>query len=434
MNRFFRTAYATTYGYLCLVLLGVLIVGVEMPFAAFLCLYIGLLISLLPGVLPRLNGKELPFYLLGGVTAALSFWPLALWHSPAPYFVIHLLGIAAGTIFLRIRRHRTTYAMFMARFEFTLIVLLALFGFILLAMLTGIIPSVEELGQAAAIRQALNNAVPYVVVLLATGILLLRGLRAQPGLAEERSFNRRQLRDTLIFAALVTLFFVLDPVAYLEKIAYFLLHDVLGFLGRNLKLILNLLLNLISVRSVEETHATPPPEETADLRPIPSMEVEQTQSEQFYFDGIDLMGILGTLFAVLAAAGLIYLLIRLAKKLRWRGRKHSGGYPKEEREALQKETRRTRRPRRISREARERIRYLYGEFLRYLNKLPVPCSQTDTCGEIEDRAERCRVADPTTLSELTELYEGARYCLEETPTDADARAMKSLLARVKKRP
>ena len=58
MNRFFRTAYATTLVYLLLTLFAVLIARVGMPFPAFSCLYFGLLLCLLPGALPHLNGKE----------------------------------------------------------------------------------------------------------------------------------------------------------------------------------------------------------------------------------------------------------------------------------------------------------------------------------------------------------------------------------------
>ena len=44
MNRFFRTAYATTLVYLLLTLVAVLIARVGMPFLAFSCLYFGLLL------------------------------------------------------------------------------------------------------------------------------------------------------------------------------------------------------------------------------------------------------------------------------------------------------------------------------------------------------------------------------------------------------
>ena len=49
--------------------------------------------------------------------------------------------------------------------------------------------------------------------------------------------------------------------------------------------------------------------------------------------------------------------------------------------------------------------------------------KTDTCGEIETRAERHRIADPSVLSDLTELYEEARYREEEPPTEDDVQAI-----------
>ena len=78
MNRFFRTAYYTTLFYLCLAFFGTLISSVGMPFLAFSCLYFGLLFCLLPGMLRKLSGKEALFYVLGALTAALGFLPIAL--------------------------------------------------------------------------------------------------------------------------------------------------------------------------------------------------------------------------------------------------------------------------------------------------------------------------------------------------------------------
>ena len=72
MNRFLRTAYSTTLVYLYLTLFVVTFSGVSMPFPAFSCLYFGLLVCLLPGILRKLEGLEVLFTLLGAVTAGIS--------------------------------------------------------------------------------------------------------------------------------------------------------------------------------------------------------------------------------------------------------------------------------------------------------------------------------------------------------------------------
>ena len=72
MNRFFRTAYAMTLAYLFATILAVLITGVKVPFAAFSCLYFGLLIALLPAASQKLSGKEPLFGCIGAAVALIS--------------------------------------------------------------------------------------------------------------------------------------------------------------------------------------------------------------------------------------------------------------------------------------------------------------------------------------------------------------------------
>ena len=438
MNRFFRTAYATTLVYLSLALFGVLISGVRIPFLAFSCLYFGLLLSLLPGVSQRLSGKERLFYLLGAMTAVLGFLPLALWHSPMIHWIIHLLGIAAAGAFLSILRHRTTHGIFLAKYEFTAVSLLILIGLIYLAILTGIYQGGQAAERSRALSRAMSCVVPYAIVLLASGVLLLRGLRAQPGMADEQAFIRRQLRDTLIFAVLVTLIFAVDPFIYLQKAVYFLLNDLLRPSARYLVQFLDMLLRSVSRRE-QPAAETLPPEETADPGVMQVIEPAETEPEQYFIEGNDLSLTVAYILLAAAALALLFLLAaqirKLVRTLRARSRNRGSGYPNETREMLpvKEETSREGKPKKRSSDPRERIRYLYGEFLRCLRKLRVRFSKTETCGEIRHHAETHSIADPATLSDLTMLYERARYRLKETPTEADAHLMKDLLDRIRGR-
>ena len=221
MNRFFRTAYSTTLVYLCLTFFVVLFTRIRMPFPAFSCIYFGLLISLLPVVSRRLAGKDRLFYVIGALAAVLGFLPLKLWNCPTAHWVIHLLGIAAAAVFLSVLRYRTTHSDFMAKYSFTAVMLLVLIALVYLSMVTSVYRDGKAAERSEALNLAMNNIVPYAIVLLVTGVLLLRGLRAQEGIVDEHAFNRRQLRDTLIFAVLVTLVFVADPFLYLKKAATF---------------------------------------------------------------------------------------------------------------------------------------------------------------------------------------------------------------------
>ncbi|MBR5095123.1 MAG: DUF4129 domain-containing protein [Oscillospiraceae bacterium] len=439
MNRFFRTAFSTTLVYLCLTLFGVLIARARMPFLAFFCLYLGLLLSLLPGVSGRLAGKERLCMAIGAVTAMLGFLPLALWHSPTLYWLIHLLGIGAAAVFRSSLRHRTTHSDFMAKYEFTAVALLILIGFVCLATLTGIYRDGESSARGEAVSLAVSGIVPYAVVLLGSGVMLLRGLRAQPGMVDEQAFRRRQLRDALIFAAVVALVFAADPFVYLAKASSFLLDDVLRPLARALGRLLLALLRSTPLpdRRAEETL---PPMETVDPQQLPMLEPAEEAVEHYYFEGDDLTLTIAYIFIAATALVLLYILARQIRKLVLELRGHSNdrgsGYPNETREALppQEESGRKGRPKRRSGDPRERIRYLYGAFLRCLGKRRVRVGRTDTCGEIRRRAEKRSVADPPTLSELTRIYESARYRMEETPSGADAQAMEELLDRIRKRP
>ncbi len=439
MNRFFRTAYYTTLFYLCLAFFGTLISSVGMPFLAFSCLYFGLLFCLLPGMLRKLSGKEALFYVLGALTAALGFLPIALWHGTILHWLIHLFGIAGTAVFLRALRYRTTHSVFMDEYRLTLVLLLILIGFGCLFTMTGIYQDGQAAVRSETLRQAINGAVPYAIILLVSGTLLLRGLRAQLGIADEQAFNRRQLRDVLIFAVLVTLVFAVDPFVHLKNALSFLLDEVLRPSVRALRQLLASFLSLLP-RWEAPSAVTPTPEETVDLGTMPLTELAETEAEHYDIEANDLEHSLTYIYIAIVALVLLYILVlqiaRLIRNLKEHSGNRGGGYPNEtcEKIPMKEETGREGKPRRRSRDPRERIRYLYGEYLRCLKKRRVQFSDTDTCGEIRQHAEERSVAELSELSDLTVCYEKARYRLTETPTEADAERMEELLDGIKKRP
>lgn len=437
MNRFFRTAYASTVAYLILALIAALITGVPVPFPAFSCLYFGLLVTLLPAATHKLSGKERLFVPLGALTALLGFVPLALWRCPLLHYLIHGVGMLFGVVFLSVLRHRTTHADFKAKFQFTTVVVLVAIGFVYLMLLVGVDKSGILPGQSENVRVAVNGAVPFAITMLVTGVLHLRGLRAQAGVVDERAFNRRQLRDTLIFAAIVTVVFLTDPVSYLKTAADFLLNDVLRPAAAFLARILAAVLKLISCARPEAEEPAPTPVPTNDPNTLPAAELAETEPEQYYYEGGDVSYTLSYIFLAIAALVLALILAvelrKLIKSLRKRNKNRGRGYPHETREKLSPKAkpRDADHPRKRSADPRERIRFLYAEFLRYLRKIPVRFHKSNTCGEIERRAKTGLHADPSDLGELTELYEKARYHQDEPPAEADAQRMKTLLNRVK---
>ena len=439
MNRFFRTAYATTLVYLCTSLFAVLITGVQMPFPAFSCLYLGLLLGLLPAAAPKLSGKEPVFACIGAATALLGFLPIVLKNGPWLHYAVHFIGIVCGALFCSILRHRTTHDDFEAKYRFTIVLLLILIGFVYLTLLAGIYENGLVPAKSENVRLAVNGVVPLVIVLLVTGVLLLRGLRAQTGVVDERAFNRRQIRDTLLFAAIVSLLFAVDPFRYLGMAAAFLMKNVIKPAAMFLARMLSALLDLMACTPPEPEHAVPTPTPTPTPEAIPGPMLADTEPEHYMIEGKDLSLTISYIFLAATAAVLLAILafqiVKLVKRLRKRGKKTGRGYPNETREAIPAADgaySRQDRPKRRSEDPRERIRYLYAEFLRFLRRSPVRFSETNTCREIETRANNWMAGKSSDLSDLTELYEQARYRQKDAPTDADARRMKTLFGRIKK--
>ncbi|MBR0507832.1 MAG: DUF4129 domain-containing protein [Clostridia bacterium] len=441
MNRFFRTAYATTLSYLFLTLVAVLIVSTRMPFSAFSCLYFGLFLVLLPGAAPKRKGKKPTFLALGALVALLGFLPLVLFKSPLLFYAVHAAGIALAAVFLTLLRHRTTHSDFKAKYHFTVILLLLVIGFVYLALLAGVDKNgLIKSFNRNTVQLALNTIVPLAITLLVTGVLLLRGLRAQEGVVDERTFNRRQIRDTLIFAAVVSVVFAVDPFPYLKQGLFFIINNVIrpaaGAIARGIAR----LMNLISCTPVPIEEMQPTPEPTLDPEGPPLVPMAEAEPERYYIDdGPDLALTMAYIFLAAAAITLLAILavqiVKLVKKLKNRNKKRGRGYPHETREALdpKDEPNDGEKPRKRSDDPRERMRYLYGEFLRHLRRISVAFDRSNTCGEIRNRAQSWMHVDSDDISDFTDLYEQARYREKENPTDADAHRMKTLLGRIKKR-
>ena len=440
MNRFFRTAYSTTLVYLCLAFFGVLVTGAVLPITAFFCLYLGLLLFMVPGMQPGPDEKGRLLSGIGVLTAMSGFLPIALGHCPAVHWLIHLSGIAAAAVFLSVLRHRTTHKSFLMAFCAAGVSVFCLIGLVSLVLLTDIFKGGEASARHETVSLAVNSAVPYVLVLLATGVLHLRGLRAQPGrMIDERLFNRRQLRDTLIFAILAALFFAFDPIALLGKALSFLFDHALKPAVRFLAGLLGSLLPSMSpgTQPVTAPHSAG---DAAEPEPVLIAEPAEVLTEPIPMETTEpapaAAWIVTAVIALILLLLLAWVILRLVKNPPKPGRDRRSGYPNETYERLpgKKRSRRKGKPDKKAGDPRERMRYLYGDFLRCLQKRKVRFDQTSTCGEIRHGAEQQSAADPSTLSDLTALYEQARYRMQEMPAEADARAMKDLLDRIKRRP
>lgn len=444
MNRFLRTAYSTTFVYLFLALIAVLVTGVELPLAAFLCLYGGLLLALLPSATPKLHGRETLFMLLGALSALLGFLPLLLLRCPVVHWIAHGVGILAAILLTPVLKHRTTHSDFAAKFRFSLVLLLALLAGLYLVLLFGSTEGAVFPIQKERVQLGIDCAVPVAILLLVTGVLLLRGLRGQQTTLDEKAFNRRQLRDLLLYGSIVSVVFLLRPFRYLGKALKWLMNNVLYPAWRWLLWALDQLLNLLASKKPRPELATPEPTpDPNDYGSLPANVMFTAEDPEDYI--VDETGetnlyktILWIFLAVAALIVIVILVFELRKLIRtlsnraaFRGR----GYPNEVRESLDDAESRQKagKPKKYSADPRMRIRYLYGQFLRFLRRLWMQPEPSDTCGEINERAEKLLPESDRTLAELRALYERARYREAEGPTERDAARMKALLDRLKKK-
>lgn len=381
MTRFFRTAFAVSLASLILTLISVVATGVHMPFAVFSCLLFGLLLFLLPEAVSKLESKKTLFALLGAGVALLGFLPLLILRCPVFHYVAHGLSILAAAIFLASLRHNTTHNNFKARFVFITVILICLLTYFVVSATTmrRFANSVysQPVLDPESLKLALNDIIPLAIVLLASGVLCLRGLRAQNGAVDSKSYQRRQLRDALIFTVSVSVIFLILPL--LKPVWTLFAEKVLAPIGR---LFASLLERIVSkamesnalsqfneaVASAKPTQApsqaapiaTPSPSSGAIFENHTPPPAEIRQGTYLY-----------TLIAFLIIAIVITLAAIILMKALRRFKKHERSYPNESREELPEtdEPKKEKKLAKHSADPRRRMRYLYADFLKQLKKV-----------------------------------------------------------------
>ena len=442
MNRFLRIAYFVSLVFLLLTQITVVVTGVEMPLLSFLLLIAGILTAQLPDGFERIATKQKAFAALGAFVALLGVVPLLAFSCPVMHFIVYGIGIAVWFVFSAMRRKNVTRTWFLHVFRISLIVL----GSVLAAFFLGVFPQLKDSGVFSfgweRVRLAIDNGVPMVILLLSIGILLLRRLRSEQGGMDPQAIKRRQVRDLSIFGILTGVICVIRLFVNLRSVFDLLYDKVILPLFR---WIAQLFAGIFSVTHTS-VGATPPPPMEFNL-PDPS--IFQAASDprpsdaQPIMDGLDLPlpdreVVYKTILVVFIAVSILVLAVLLITGIRrlldrYRGRRIVPGYPNETVEEITEEEPEQYEdaPKKHSEDPRERMRYQYGEFLRYLRKTPVAVARTDTCGEIVKNASDGLHVEPTRLNDFTELYEKARYRQQTPVTDADAHRMKSLLAEIK---
>lgn len=440
MNRFLHTAYFTSYTYLVLVLFAVILTGVDMPLLPYLCLLSGVLLIRLPVAFDRFAGKPAAFAAFGVLAVLLGVLPLFLYACPTVHFIAYGLSAAAGVLLCAVLQKKTNYTNFLSVLRISLSVL----GSVIVLAFLVVIPLLHDERVLPfgwdRILIAVNSAVPVAITLLLIGILLLRQLRSEQGGMDAKTVNRRQMRDLSVFGTVVGAVFVIHMFVHLRSVFDLLYDKVILPL---LKWIARLFAETIGRIELPEL-ATPAPEYAQDGA-LPTMDpgllveeggIENGDPALVLTDSSTMYKIVLGIFITVAVVVLIILIISGIRKYleRYRGRKIVRGYPNETVEQITEEEpaqQKEEPPKKHSEDPRMRMRYQYGEFLRYLRKKSVAVKRTDTCGAIKEQADAGLCAASKDLDGFTQLYEKARYQQSAAVTDADASQMKSLFDRIK---
>ncbi len=444
MNRFFRTAYATTLVFILATIIVVSLTGVSISPLSFGCLYIGLFVFLLPDADDSLVKRRFICSVFGPLIALLGFLPIIL--TPGTgllHYFAYGLGLIAAIVFLFVLRERTRYSDFEAVFRFSSIIVVFVVLCTVMASTSTIIPVSSE-----NVMRAFTDSLLLVIVMLVTGFLLLRGLRAEQSVVDRKSFYRHQFHDALILTVIVAVISVINPfpniTVYLNFISTKIIDPATDALSRTL----NSIIRWLSVKPpVPETatsapdnsgtvNATPPPTAVpggAEPTVAPNAKQIEEESNRFFKT---LVIIFISIVALILLLIIIKELRKLIHKLRNPDDNNGIGYPNEVREELPDDD--SDKPgdklSKRSPDPRERMRWLYGDFLKHLRKVKhVRVRPSDTCGEIGEVAARKIRQRDAEIDEFTGLYENARYCSNEEPTLDDAERMKNLLGAIKQR-
>lgn len=420
MNRFLRTAYSTTYVYFYLTLLAVTVTGKDLPFPAFLCLFFGLLTALLPDIYDSLSRLKGVFAALGGLLALLGFLPILLAQVGLLQYLAYGLGLLAGILFFFLRQEPVSHSFFMESFRRTLIIAAAVLVFILFALMPTLSNGKTFSFGAEELKTVFFNLIPLIIMLLAVGVLHLRGLRSEKSGMDRKAFRRRQLRDLIVFAAAVTLVYVFNPLGYLVRgIVYIFKYGIV-----------RLLQPLIDLIPFGEHPPIPDESFPPGIAEVVTLSPEEAPPPGDPSPAVtgNTLRVIVFIFVLVGLAGLVMLIVILVKKRRGRGKKYQG-YPHETVEAMEEEEEREEEPvpKKRSADPRLRIRYQYRSFMKYLKNVPVDVEKTDTSGEIGEAAKEGIRAEAEPMDTVTGIYNRARYQQKEAPTAADAEEMKRLL-------
>lgn len=422
MNKFLRISFITGFTGTILSLLIQSITGYAYPIWCYIAIYIGTLLFMLNMIIPSLESRRVLLRICGIAAAVLG--SLLLLSYPVSHLICNLLMTVLSFSLVFILRYNTIHRDFVSKFSFSLVVFAVVYSvFALFSGETG-----YNLFDGNVVKLAIANSIPFLVITLAMGILLLRGLRASSAVVNEKEFNRRQLRDTLIFFGACVIVWGTRLLKGIELLAKFLFADVIIPLLMRISDLLGkieeALVNRNQVTS-SPSPVNPTPYPTKEITPLPELTPSATLTPGQVVDNSENM-IETLMYIILGIAVAFVLFIILTKLLKQGDRGKDMGYPNETSEDIGEiEQKPKEKPlSRRMREPRLRIRYIYSEFMAYIKRRGGQVVPSDTCSDVESSAKAVTYNRQDDITALSDTYRKARYNLNSEVTADDVKEAK----------
>lgn len=427
MNRFLRISFIIGMAYTLISLFTGSITGVMYPLGCYAMIWLGTLIFMLGEVIPKLKKYDVLLKCLGVIIEAAGFIFIIINKCIPAYYGVHAVMLIGSVLLAILLKYNTIYRDFAAKFKFSVLALILLFC--LMGLMTG--GSENVFFNMDFTVASMINSIPPFIISIVMGILLLRGLRASVGIVDETEFNKRQLRDTVMFFGGCMLVIVTGLPALLarlaELVAKTIINPALLWLQKLMYNFVELLVNknppyLPNNQGVVES--TP---NTVDITPMPTLGLTQPNTAAPVEDkSNEMIKILLILFAIILGAVILCIVI---SKLFKRGKRAvSFGYPYEESETIEDDGEGREKPiSRHSRLPRQKIRYYYYSFLKHIHRKGGRLRRSDTCEQVADIAEELVNGHTQELREFSSVYRKARYNFNEETTSEDVKRAKQLL-------
>ena len=386
--------------------------GSSLRLAGFIYLLIAGIVSVL-----LTSRKRLAFLAAGGIPAA----GLLLLHPELMELVVYLVVWGYLVFGLTTKQFMTSRGEFLDRVRRCLYLTLLL----PLLMLT----------ERHALMRAVNEAVPYLIVVIVSVGFLLRQFRADSDIVRQKDYKRHLVLEMLLFLAVSVLLTLLRAPQNLQKGISLLFLNVIrpifsilaSLIGMIISGVVYLIMSLLSLAMKERELAA----RRDEMGNYILIELDRT---------VDIVTHREWVLPLLYSIGIILALFLLFLFLRWLiGERYIQRLPEgisEIREDLEDgKDRNGRHQRKYSMAARERVRFYYHKYLLFLRSIKVAIHPWDTTQVIEqkhgEKLMNQREDRIAAANQMKELYRKARYqdCEEITSKDADR--AKELYRRIK---